>query len=129
MALDLENREPSYLCGRLFAVLERIQLDIIYKNYKGKETNRKNRVSKTIKDIYFTSACINPCLIFPELIRISNNNLSKLDCIKNLYYQDLILEIMDKLESKFPSNLNEENQGKFIVGYYHQNRSLFVNTN
>ena len=27
MALDLENKTPAYLCGRLFAVLEKLQQD------------------------------------------------------------------------------------------------------
>ena len=49
MSLDLENKNQAYLCGRLFAVLEKIQQDA-----SGGGLNR------TIKDSYFASACSKP---------------------------------------------------------------------
>lgn len=42
MSLDKENKNPAYLCGRLFAVLEKIQLEA---------TDVK--LNRTIKDAYF----------------------------------------------------------------------------
>lgn len=32
---------------------------------------------------------------------------------------------MDKLDSRFPPTLDEENQCEFIIGYYHQYKELW----
>lgn len=61
MSLDKENKNPAYLCGRLFAVLEKIQLEA---------TDVK--LNRTIKDAYFSSASSRPALIMPRLIDLSN---------------------------------------------------------
>jgi CRISPR-associated protein Csd1 len=36
-----------------------------------------------------------------------------------IYYEKLLTEIMGKLD-EFPRRLSLEEQGKFILGYYHQ---------
>ena len=64
MSLNLDNTNQAYLCGRLFAVLEKIQQDA-----SGGNLNR------TIKDSYFSSACSKPATVFPKLIQLSQNHL------------------------------------------------------
>lgn len=117
MSLDITNSNQAYNCGRAFAVLEKIQLDA------------QGDLNSTIKDRYFSSACSTPSTVFPTLIKLSNYHLSKLDT-KNksskIYYQKKLAEIIDNLNGEFPSNLMLEEQGKFIIGYYHQNRELFT---
>jgi CRISPR-associated protein Csd1 len=121
MSLDLENRNPAYLCGRMFAVCEKIQMEAL-----GKELNQ------TIKDSYFASACASPSVVFPNLLKLSQNHLanirkkSPVDKNPSVYYQIIMGEIMDKLVGEFPSTLSLEDQGRFIIGYYHQNRDFFV---
>lgn len=113
MALDRENTNHAYLCGRLFAVLERIQ-----RNAAEGELNR------TIKDTYFSSACGNPAAVFPRLMKLAQYHLTKDDYAKG--DSILIGEITDKLEGEFPKTLPLNEQGRFILGYYHQHQSFFT---
>lgn len=116
MTLNPENTNPAYLCGRLFAVLEKIQLEA---------TDVK--LNRTIKDAYFSSASSRPALIMPRLIDLSNyhirnaekNNKSNAD-----KYLAIMKEIIDKLDGEFPSNLSLVDKGKFQIGYYQQRTRL-----
>lgn len=113
MSLDLENKNQAYLCGRLFAVLEKIQQDA-----SGGGLNR------TIKDSYFASACSKPSTVFPKLYKLSQNHIKKLS--SPIFYNKLCGEILDGLDGKFPSTLSLDDQGRFIVGYAHQNKALYT---
>ena len=93
MSLNLDNTNQAYLCGRLFAVLEKIQQDA-----SGGNLNR------TIKDSYFSSACSKPATVFPKLIQLSQNHLKKVEYV--LFYQKLCGDIIDQLEDAFPSTLS-----------------------
>ncbi len=112
VALDLENTNQAYLCGRLFAALERIQ-----NNAAGTELNR------TIKDSYFSSACSNPSSVFPKLMKLAQYHLGKDEYAKG--DSILIGEITGKLGTEFPRTLSLDQQGRFILGYYHQYESFF----
>ena len=113
MSLNLDNTNQAYLCGRLFAVLEKIQQDA-----SGGNLNR------TIKDSYFSSACSKPATVFPKLIQLTQNHLKKVEYV--LFYQKLCGDIIDQLEDAFPSTLSLDEQGKFIIGYYQQNKALYA---
>ena len=114
MSLNKENANLAYLCGRLFAVLEKVQQDA-----SNKELN------KTIRDTYFASACATPSLVFPRLMKLSNAHLSKLPFSGYVFYQKTIEEIIDKVDA-FPKNLSLTEQGNFIVGYYQQSKNLYT---
>lgn len=114
MSLNRENSNPAYLCGRLFAVLEKVQQDA-----------SGGTLNKTIKDSYFSSACATPSLVFPRLMKLSNAHLAKLPVNTAVFYQKLMGEIIDGLE-EFPGNLSLNAQGNFIVGYYQQNKNLYT---
>ena len=113
MSLDPENKNQAYLCGRLFAVLEKIQQDA-----SGGGLNR------TIKDSYFASACSKPSTVFPKLYKLSQNHIKKLS--SPIFYNKLCGEILDGLDGKFPSTLSLDDQGRFIVGYAQQYRDLYT---
>lgn len=112
VALDKENCGQAYLCGRLFAVLEKLQRDAA-----GTKLNR------TIKDAYFASASAKPAQVFPTLIKLAQNHLKKVKYPGS--YEKLSGEIMDKLNQEFPETLSLQDQGRFIIGYYQQNQKLF----
>lgn len=112
MALNKENTNPAYLCGRLFAVLEKLQQDAA-----------GGTLNTTIVDSYFSSACSKPSTVFPKLMELSNHHIKK---VGGSYFKSLIGEIIDPLDGEFPTTLSLDDQGRFIVGYYQQNRELWT---
>ncbi|MCD6394557.1 MAG: type I-C CRISPR-associated protein Cas8c/Csd1, partial [Planctomycetes bacterium] len=66
MSLDKENKNPAYLLGRLFAVLEKAQIDALGKG-----------INATIKDRFFGAASATPKVVFPQLIRLSQHHIEK----------------------------------------------------
>ena len=118
VGLDRENRSEAYLCGRLFAVLEKVQVDSA-----GGDLNR------TIRDAYFASAATKPVMVFPRLNRMAQNHLKKLegkDRQKHDEYEKMIKEIVSKLGDTFYDYFNLKEQGEFIIGYYKQSQALFT---
>lgn len=113
MSLDKENQNPAYLCGRLFAVLEKLQQDAL-----------GNNLNTTIRDSYFASATSKPAIVFPRLLKLAQSHLKKTSSA--IFYQKLIGEVIDLLGNEFPDTLLLVDQGKFIIGYYHQYQSFFV---
>lgn len=107
MGLDINNRDKAYLCGRLFAVLEKLQNSV--SNYS---------LNRTIKDSYFSSAASRPALVFPKILMLAQNHLNK-SKFKG-YYNKQIAEIIEMMEDSFPETLSLIDQGKFIIGYYQQ---------
>jgi CRISPR-associated protein Csd1 len=114
VALDKENLNEAYLCGRLFCILENLQ-------YKA-STSKLNR---TIKDTYFASACAKPALVFPKLIKLSQFHSAKLDAGIRTSFDIKLQDIMGKLKQSFPTTLSIEDQGKFILGYYQERENHF----
>ena len=107
MSLNTENENPAYLCGRLFAVLEKLQLDAA-----------EDKLNRTIKDAYFASACSTPAIAFSKLMRLAQYHIPKASHGSDWSY--LMGEITSKLDGEFPSILTLQEQGAFILGYYHQ---------
>ena len=115
VALNRGNQDQAYLCGRLFAVLERIQ-----------EQAAGGKLNSTIKDRYFASATSKPASVFPTLIKLEQHHLKKLPEGSQVFYSKIVSEIMDGLENEFPTLLSLTNQGKFIVGYYQQTQAFYT---
>lgn len=116
MSLNSKSDNQAYLLGRLFAVLEKAQEDAA----------RPATLNATIKDRYFTAACANPASTFPVLLRLSQHHISKSDWGKSS--ERRIGEIMELLEidkAPFPKRLNMDEQGVFILGYYHQRNDFY----
>ncbi|NLG99049.1 MAG: type I-C CRISPR-associated protein Cas8c/Csd1 [Chloroflexi bacterium] len=116
MSLNEQSTHPAYLLGRLFAVLEKVQEEAI------------PNVNATIKDRFFSSACASPVTVFPRLLRLSQHHLAKLSTGNKIWYEKLMSQIMDLLsgdKQPFPANLPLDNQGVFVLGYYHQRAAFF----
>lgn len=115
MSLNEQSTIPAYLLGRLFAVLEKVQQEAI------------GDVNASIKDRYFTSACASPKIVFPQLLRLSQHHINK---AKYGYVSDRNIEkIMNSLDiekNPFPSHLTLDEQGIFVLGYYHQRTAFYV---
>ena len=113
MSLDRENKDAAYLCGRLFAVLEKAQRD-----------SAESKLNRTVKDAYFSAASATPSVIFPLLIKLYQSHRKKLNDGTAIFYEKLIGEITGSLPV-FPKTLSLDGQSKFILGYYHQNNELY----
>ena len=115
VSLDIENNDVGYLCGRLFAVLERVQ-----------ETALKN-VNATIVDRFYGSASTTPMLVFGRLIDLSNHHLSKIENQSTaVFLKKAIGEIMEKMPAAgLPPHLSLDEQSRFAIGYYQQRQEFF----
>lgn len=112
VSLNEQTSNSAYLLGRLFAVLEKAQKDAI------------PEIDTTIKDRYFSSACATPAAVFPVLLKLAQNHISKAEY--GMVSERRISEILEKMKStEFPAYLTLEEQGTFIIGYYHQVNAFY----
>ena len=111
MGLNEGSTSPAYLLGRLFSLLEKVQKDAL-----------GNNINATIRDRYFGAASATPGAVFPLLLRLSRHHISKSE-YGNLSDRK-IQDVMNGLDA-FPAHLNMEEQGLFILGYYHQNQANY----
>lgn len=119
MAVNTETKDISYVLGRLFSVLEDIQLKAI------------PEINATIKRRYFNSACTTPAAVFPILLKLTNSHISKFEKSKAIYYKKKLGALMDQIEMPnagmpFPKRLNLEEQGAFVLGYYQETQARYV---
>lgn len=111
--LDKTNTNPGYLCGRLIAVLEKIQDD--------------SKTGDSIRTRYMGAAAATPAVVMPAILNLSIHHSEKLKEGSQIFYEQLKQEIIDKIpETGFPAHLDLNDQGRFFVGYYHQRADLFT---
>ena len=111
--LDKENQNQGYLCGRLFAVLDKIQED----------ANNQH----SIRERYMNSASATPAAVFATILNLSSHHSENLNEGRKIYFEKLKQEIIDKLPADgFPAHLDLQDQGRFFVGYYHQRQDFFT---
>lgn len=112
--IDETKMSKAYLCGRLFAVLEKIQVEAIHSN-------------ETIAARFFASASTVPKSIFGMLIRNSQVYLSKIGKENKAFevnYSKKIQSIIEHLPD-FPKVLSPHGQAEFALGYYHQKQDFY----
>ena len=105
--LDKSNKNSGYLCGRLAAVLVRIQ--------------EEAKSGDSIRTRYMASASSTPATVFPAMLNVSVHHSEKLNDSSRIFFEQLKQEIIDKMPVEgFPAHLDLSDQGRFFVGYYHQ---------
>ena len=112
--LDKENTNQGYLCGRLFAVLDKIQ----------EEANNQH----SIRERYMNSASSTPAAVFSTILNLSNHHMENLKSEgRKIYFGKLKQEIFSKIDADgFKPQLDLQDQGRFFIGYYHQRQDFFV---
>ncbi len=122
VSLDRDNGDISYRLGRLFAVLERVQLAAL------------GKVRATIRDRYYGAASATPGAIFPMILRNSRSHFANLRKGRGAarlrspeaagkWAEAEIEQIINGIDGKrgeYPRHFNLEQQGRFSIGYYHQ---------
>ena len=117
MSLDKESKNPAYLLGRMFAVLERIQYQAL------------GDINASIADRYYGSASAVPFSVFPRLLVGARHHLSRLRKDKPGMAVNLdkdLGEIIASLPENYPRHFSIDEQGRFSIGYYQQKQSYFA---
>lgn len=117
VSLDVHSTNAGYLLGRLFAVLEGAQRLAL-----------GGQVNATIRDRYYGSASATPALVFPVLLRNTQNHMSRIRKDKPgaaINVERDIQEVIGKLPGEFPKHLGMQDQGRFAIGYYHQAQARY----
>ena len=112
--LDKSNTNQGYLCGRLFAVLDKIQEDA-------------NGI-RSICERYMNAASATPASVFATILSLSYHHMEKLtNESRKIFYEKMKQEIIDKIPATgFPAHLDLQDQGRFFIGYYHQRQDFFT---
>ncbi|AGB03720.1 type I-C CRISPR-associated protein Cas8c/Csd1 [Methanoregula formicica] len=110
VSLNEKSTDVPYRLGRLFAVLEKAQSD----------SNKD--LKSTINSKYFSSASTTPAVVFPVLLKLAQHHIAKSDW--GFKSNQWIEEVVSGID-EFPAFLNLEDQGKFMLGYYHQRKAFF----
>ena len=108
--LELTDTRPSYLCGRLLAVLEEIQ------------RAAQGKINTTLVDRFYGSASTAPASVFGNLLGDAQPHLAKLRKTRPgvcAALQQRLEAVMADLPA-FPRTLTLQDQALFSLGYYHQ---------
>lgn len=121
VGLNKDETDIPYRLGRLFAVLEVAQASAL------------GNLNATVRDKFYGSASTSPQYVFPRLLENYNNHIAVLrkgrgaEWVKKPkstanWLEREVGEILQEFFSgkPFPRHLSLEEQGRFVVGYYHQ---------
>lgn len=111
VGLNPNETAVPYLLGRIFAILNKAQYDALEK------------VNASIVDKYLNAALASPQQVFTSLLANAEHHFSKSE---KYWTRQLLVDVMDLMPSLgFPSTLNAEEQGQFLVGFYQQQKEFF----
>lgn len=119
MKLDLENRDRSYLFGRLLAVMEKVERT----TYDKRESREPNAIR--LQSVYVN----HPLQVWRTLEGVLNPYFQKLSPGSRKYYKDLISEITGKFREEDIPILNQSLKETYLLGYYLQRMELNSNNN
>ena len=110
--LNPDHPDPAYHCGRLLAILAKLQHSAL------------GDVGAGVVQRFYPAASTAPGLTLGRLVGNSRNHLGKLDGGLSYWYEQQIADVMGRLGDKFPRTLDLEGQGLFALGYYQQLAAL-----
>ena len=121
VSLDRASDHVAYNLGRLFAVYVYAE-----KSYTAR--------TAAARDMRLGAAAASPRRLFPVLMRGYEHNRTSLargnhrQRAFGIRAERMVREIIDRLPSQgeWPSFLPLDNQARFFVGYYHQERALYT---
>ena len=106
--LNDDHPSSAYHCGRLLAVLARVQARAL------------GSVGSGVVERYYAAASSTPALVLGRLTRTSQYHLNKLDPGLARWWEERIAAIWVRLGSDVPQTLTLEEQSLFALGYYQQ---------
>jgi CRISPR-associated protein Csd1 len=106
--LDPACSDPAYLCGRLFAVFDRLQY------------LAQGQLNAGVSERFYPSASVTPSLVMGRLFRNAQFHLAKAGGGAAENVRKDFESISTALGTEFPPTLTLEQQGRFALGFYHQ---------
>lgn len=114
MQLNLNNKDLSYLYGRLLAVFEKVERSAMDR----KEDREPNAIR-------LQAAYVNhPFTVWKNLDTMLIPYFNKLSAGSRMYYKDLIGEITSGFKEEDVPNLNRKLDETYLLGYYLQRKEL-----
>ncbi len=107
--LNTESTDPAYLCGRLFSVFDRLQYLAL------------GNVNAGVVERFYSGASTTPAMVMGRLFRNAQFHLAKAGGGAAENVRKDFESITTELGDHFPPSLDLEGQGRFALGYYHQN--------
>jgi CRISPR-associated protein Csd1 len=108
-ALNPQHPDSAYHCGRLLALLERIQRVAL------------GDINATVVDRFYGAACSSPGSILGNLVNDAQPHLAKLrKDRRDFFLQTALEEVLSAIGQEFPRTLDLRRQGLFALGFYHQ---------
>jgi len=107
-----EHPSSAYHCGRLLAVLARLQRAAL------------GDVGAGVVQRYYTAMSQTPGLILGRLVANAKNHLGKLEGGLPYWYENQIADVMRCIGDSAPKTLSLEEQSLFALGYYQQLAAL-----
>jgi len=128
--LDPDNRDPAYLAGRIFAVLEQIQYRSnapgkAQKNGTGEKPEQAKQVNTSFTDRYFGGAIANPRIALIQGQQLAQAWLKKLNRTQPGTASALrqqLTELFNCFDATagLPGQADLSHQAAFILGYHQQ---------
>ncbi len=106
--LNEDHPSKAYQCGRLMAVLARLQHAAL------------GDVGAGVVQRYYAAASSTPALVLGRLGRTSQHHMAKLEKKDRIWYEGVLADIHAKLGDGPPRTLDLEGQSLFALGYYQQ---------
>lgn len=110
--MNPEHPEPAYHCGRLLAILARLQRAAL------------GDVGAGVVQRYYGAASQTPALTLGRLISNAKNHLNKLEGGLPFWFEQQIADVMSRVGDRVPPTLDLEQQSLFALGYYQQLAAL-----
>jgi CRISPR-associated protein Csd1 len=111
VSLDQRSTNVGYRLGRLFAACEKVQREAI------------PGISHTIRDTYWAAASTSPRRAFPYILERTQHHIRKAEY--GVWADKMIAEIVQDI-TEFPVRLSYDEQGMFVLGYYHQRQAFYT---
>ena len=106
--LNEEHPAPAYHCGRMMAVLAKLQQAAL------------GNVGAGVVQRYYAAASTTPALVLGRLVRGGQFHLNKLEPGLAHWYEEKLGSIAAQLGDSVPQTLTLEEQSLFALGYYQQ---------
>ena len=109
VALNDETANIPYTLGRIFSLLEAVQLQA------------NPGINASIKDKYFNSAAATPAVVFPLLTNLAQKHLKKLRSANPslaISYDKQLTQLLTRIGESYPAHMSLPQQGSFQLGYY-----------